>query len=101
MAAFIKDGKILVADEVENLKKTGAKKISVAGSLNTDILKEITHLSTSDDGKTTFLYNGEIKSLLYNLSNQEITDINISEPSLEEIFMHYYDTKGGESDANL
>ena len=44
MAAFIKDGKILVADEVENLKKTGAKKISVAGSLNTDILKEITSL---------------------------------------------------------
>ena len=38
----------------------------------------------------SFLYGGEIRSLLRVLAEQDITDLTISEPDLEEIFLHYY-----------
>ena len=44
----------------------------------------------------TFLYGGEIKQLLEVLSRQPIQDLSISEPDLEEIFIHYY-VDGGEA----
>ena len=37
-----------------------------------------------------FLYSGELNLLLHMLAGLSITDVNISEPDLEEIFMHYY-----------
>ena len=39
-----------------------------------------------------FLYNGDIKKLLTVLSNENVKDLTITEPSLEEIFMHYYES---------
>ena len=44
----------------------------------------------------TFLYGGDINELLQVFAKQNIQDISISEPDLEEIFMHYY-KDGGEA----
>ena len=38
----------------------------------------------------SFLYSGSPSALLSALSRLPITDVNIAEPDLEEIFMHYY-----------
>ena len=35
---------------------------------------------------------GDIKKLLTVLSNENVKDLTITEPSLEEIFMHYYES---------
>ena len=44
-----------------------------------------------ENGDTvSFLYSGSPSVLLSALSTLPITDINIAEPDLEEIFMHYY-----------
>ena len=43
-----------------------------------------------DDDQLTFLYSGEVKELLTALTSLEISDINISDPELDEIFMNYY-----------
>lgn len=37
-----------------------------------------------------FLYAGDINQLVKGLAGQHILDLSISEPDLEEIFMHYY-----------
>ncbi|HAH74888.1 MAG TPA: ABC transporter, partial [Kandleria vitulina] len=37
-----------------------------------------------------FLYRGHMKSLLKMLSEEKISDINIEDPDLEEVFLHYY-----------
>ena len=36
------------------------------------------------------LYSGEVTALLSALSTVELTDININDPELDEIFMSYY-----------
>ncbi len=89
-AAFIRDGKIIVSDKVEKLEETGAKKVVISGSFDAKALGSISDLRT-EEGTTSFLYKGDLKPLLRSLSESEIENVNITEPSLEEIFMNYYE----------
>ncbi len=43
----------------------------------------------------SFLYSGDMDRLIRRLSEGHVTDISVSEPDLEEIFLHYYE-KGGD-----
>jgi hypothetical protein len=36
------------------------------------------------------MYAGEMRALIQHLGTLNITNLSIEEPSLEEIFMHYY-----------
>ena len=38
----------------------------------------------------SFMYSGIIKDLLASLSGKAISNLTIEEPSLDEIFLHYY-----------
>ena len=100
-AAFIKDGSIIIHDKVENLEKTGAKKITfklstvpdkTTSELKNGSLKDfITDINTDPaSGHISFLYHGDIKKLLSYLSSLSLKDLSITEPTLEEIFMNYY-----------
>lgn len=104
-AAIIREGKLLVSDTVENLSNTNTKKISIRGNqefisifeANTasmGIDKKMMNVITTKD-TVDFLYLGEINQLIRLLSNFDLKDMHITEPDLEEIFMHYY-KEGGE-----
>ena len=43
----------------------------------------------SKDGMS-FLYSGESKLLIEALGRGEVKDITVTEPDLEEVFLHYY-----------
>ena len=45
---------------------------------------------STDRGTISFLYSGDINILLQVLSGLPLTDVSITDPDLEEIFMHYY-----------
>ncbi len=99
-AAFIKDGKIIMSDTVDKIEETGAKKVSVKGNVSelggllkgNEIKKYISDLKISEEtGSVDFLYNGKIPTLLDMLRKAEPADLSITEPSLEEIFMNYYE----------
>lgn len=88
--AIIREGRIIAMDTVANLSNTNAKKIKISG-LNS--LPEITGITgvITEHGDTTFLYNGRIQNLIGVLSKTEYDDLTIEEPSLDEIFIHYYE----------
>ncbi len=99
-AAFIKDGKIIMSDTVDKIEETGAKKVSVIGGNSglesilkgNDIKKFISDLKLDEEkGSADFLYNGKMPMLLDMLRSVEPKDLTITEPSLEEIFMNYYE----------
>ena len=75
------------------LSKTNAKRISVQGQVSLDSLEEIRDLK-ENDGIFSFLYGGDIHRLLETLSAGTITDLSISDPDLDEIFLHYYENGG-------
>ena len=89
-AAIIREGRIIACDRVEALSKTNAKRISVQGQVSLDSLEEIRDLK-ENDGIFSFLYGGDIHRLLETLSAGTITDLSISDPDLDEIFLHYYE----------
>lgn len=92
-AAIIREGRIIACDRVEALSKTNAKRISVQGQVSLDSLEEIRDLK-ENDGIFSFLYGGDIHRLLETLSAGTITALSISDPDLDEIFLHYYENGG-------
>ncbi|MGN0675026.1 MAG: ABC transporter ATP-binding protein [Oscillospiraceae bacterium] len=94
-AAIIKEGKLIALDSVENLSKTSAKRVTLHGVNYVPETLSVKSAETAED-YVTFLYSGDIKLLLNEVSKLSVYDITITEPDLDEIFMHYYE-KGGES----
>ncbi len=92
-AGIIRDGKLIACDSVESLAKTNAKRVIAKGKLDLDTLTDIRDLQISGD-ESSFLYGGEVKTLLTKLASCQIEDVTIAEPDLEEIFLHYYEEGG-------
>ncbi len=88
-AAVIRDGRILVCDTVEKLGHTGAKRVVLHGVNEAPALDDMKNIVASENS-VEFLYGGEIAPLMKALSMISLTDISITEPDLEEVFMHYY-----------
>lgn len=88
-AAIVREGKLIACDSVESLSKTNAKRIHIDGNADISYLKNVRDVQKTDNG-ISFLYSGDINEFLQYISKFSINDLSISEPDLEEIFMHYY-----------
>lgn len=88
-AAIIREGKLLVSDSVEKLGHTNARRVTVRGIDTPPALLQIKDVQKNGD-TLRFLYSGEPEPLLRALADLPLTDLSITEPDLEEIFLHYY-----------
>lgn len=94
-AAIIREGKIIVSDTVDALAKTNTRRVNITGGediypvLIEQLSSQIKDLQRGSNG-IAFLYTGDMNELLRIISQSTIQDIRITEPDLEEIFMHYY-----------
>lgn len=92
-AAVIREGRILVSDSVEKLAHTGIKKVALRG------VTEMPEIAGAIDMKLenevlSFLYDKSSEELVKSLAVLHFSDVNIADPELEEIFMHYYAREG-------
>ena len=88
--AVIKEGRIIACDCVDKLKAANVKRVRFTGNAPLDNLAGIRNFET--DGKTvSFLFNGDMNSLISILAEGTTEDLEIHEPDLEETFMHYYE----------
>lgn len=94
-AAMIREGKIIACDRVEALSKTNMKRVHILGRAALEGLEGVRDLEVSGQS-TTFLYSGALHPLLKTLAGGDIRDFTVTEPDLEEIFLHYYENGGGE-----
>lgn len=92
-AAIIRDGRIIVCNSVDDLSKTSAKRITVHGVVDFEHLSGIRDRKETK-GSVSFLYSGDMGSLLRTLSSGRVDDLTVTEPDLEEIFLHYYEKDG-------
>ena len=88
-AAVIREGRILVSDSIEKLGHTGVKKVSLRGVDDDLSIDGVNDIKREND-TVNFLYEGKPSELLNALSGIKFDDINISDPDLDEIFMHFY-----------
>jgi beta-exotoxin I transport system ATP-binding protein len=92
--AIIREGKIVQIEDIENLRKKQLKKVYIES--DDAVTKEnlgirgIESIATGPGNRVSFLYSGDINPLIAALAGRKIVNLMIEEPSLEEIFMHYY-----------
>lgn len=92
-AAVIRDGRIIACDKVEALADTGARRVLVRGEFDPQGLVGVRGVETTDDG-LHFLYSGPMQALMQALGTAPLRDVQITEPDLEDVFMHYYTERG-------
>lgn len=91
--AIIRDGEIVSIQDMEEMKKDNYKKVIIEGEnlkKGAFKLKGVTNLNETDN-KVTFFFKGNINDVIKVVSSLVVSDISIEEPTLEEIFMHYYE----------
>lgn len=90
--AIIKEGRIISIQEIGELRARGYKKVSLTASvLPENAFRDQSIANLQLTGKSaSFLFTGAMGTLLEKLRNLDVTDLYIEEPTLEEIFLHYY-----------
>lgn len=95
--AIIREGRIIETQSIAQLRRTSVKRVSLVSSAETPI--DVTSLGLptgsfagveTENSRTDFVFNGDCNALVSALAGHRLADVNITEPSLEEIFMHYY-----------
>lgn len=80
-AAIMREGQLIRTDAVENLIQSAVKKVKV----------------TVQGQHEEYLYSGDVNDLIAELSRKKLENLTIEEPSLEEMFMHFYEGKNGDN----
>lgn len=93
--SILKDGRLIETKSMKDLRESGYKKISITISNNKNsdelFLKMPGIANFKRIGENiSFIYSGNIMEILNEFNSLPIRDILIEEPSLEEIFLHYY-----------
>ncbi len=91
--AIIKEGRIIGIDTISALKENSYKKISLETAASADraafAFDGITNLDVKGTS-VSFIFRGNVNTIVRKLSAMELANVSISEPDLEEIFLHYY-----------
>ncbi|WP_254544140.1 ABC transporter ATP-binding protein [Halomarina pelagica] len=96
---ILRAGRLVGLEDVETLLDRGGKRVRLR---TTDgVRSELTALDGAFDVATVgpevqFTYAGDYNALLRELASHDVLDVEISEPPLEDVFIHYYGTGGAE-----
>ena len=74
-AAIMREGHLIKVDTVDNLMETSVKNVKV----------------TVDGKHEEYLFKGNINELIKNLGKRKLDNLSIEDPSLDDMFMQYYD----------
>ena len=90
--AIIKEGKIIKIDDIDKMNDAHYKNISFVTDKADKKDFEIEGVNQLEvrDNKVSFIYGGDLNKIIQIINSKNIIDLTISEPTLEEIFMHYY-----------
>jgi ABC-2 type transport system ATP-binding protein len=95
----LRDGELAAVEDVSDLLSRGGKRVRVrttegiaAGDVDLPGAVDIEELA---DG-IRFTFTGDFNDLLDALGRFDIVELDVEEPPLEDVFMHFYGERGGE-----
>lgn len=90
--AIIKEGRIIKTQKISELQNNSYKKVTFTAK---EPILEFTIEGSSNmviqDNAVSFLYKGDCNALLSAVGKYMLTNVDITEPTLEEVFLHYYE----------
>lgn len=92
--AIIKEGKIIKTEKISDLLENSYKRFKIEAKTKIDAkyfagTKGISELSVAEKS-ASFLYRGHLNEITKKIAGLDLLDLEITEPDLEEIFLHYY-----------
>lgn len=91
--AIIKEGRIIQTQKISELQQNSFKKVAFTVKDKTGITGLNIAGATSievQNKNVSFIFKGDCNLLLSEIGKHALANVDISEPSLEEIFIHYY-----------
>lgn len=93
--AILKEGQLIGIQSIKELRESGYKKVSLSAKEAIprdffDLSGIANYAETADKTSVSFMYNGNITAIIDKLHLLHLDDVLLEEPSLEEIYMHYY-----------
>ena len=91
--AIIKEGRIIKLQKISELQNDNYKKYHITAK--TTIPRDyfsgdgVVGYTAAENG-ASFMFKGDLNSIVSKLGRLELLDLTIEEPTLEEIFLHYY-----------
>ena len=85
--------RIIEIEDIRTLQRNNYKKVQVVADKLDAVrfdLPGVTNLE-QHDGSVRFFFKGDINAVLRRIGEMKVDDVSIEEPTLEEIFMHYYE----------
>jgi ABC-2 type transport system ATP-binding protein len=91
--AIIREGKIVEIQDIETLQKENYKKVKIIADDIDEKRFEVDGVTNleKNNNRVSLFYKGDINVITKIISEQTVSDVSIEEPTLEEIFMHYYE----------
>jgi ABC-2 type transport system ATP-binding protein len=90
---IIREGRLTALEEIDDLLSRGGKRVRVhteppldAATLDLDGVVDPERVGR----ETRFTFTGDYGALLSALTAHEVVDLEIDEPPIEDVFMHYY-----------
>ncbi len=92
--AIIKDGTIITVEQIRTLLENATKRFTLADR-HPGGREPVPHRGCQRPGRLTdhsvsFLFRGHINEMTRLLAQVDLLDMQVVEPDLEEIFLHYY-----------
>ena len=90
---IIREGSMVEISDIRTLQQNNYKKISVTANDLTPEFFDIAGVTNikMENGSVNFFFKGDINAMVQKVSSLQLKDVIIEEPTLEEIFMHYYE----------
>lgn len=88
-AGIVKDGTLIMVNSVAEMSKSNTKRILIQGIETFPALEGVVNLEQTSQG-LQFLYQGNMPDFIQTLQGLPIQNMNITDPTLEEIFLHFY-----------
>jgi ABC-2 type transport system ATP-binding protein len=90
---IIRDGKIAEISDIRTLQQNNYKKVHVTAEGLPPAFFDLPGVTNmqAENSTVNFFFKGDINTVLGKFSGIQVTDVTIEEPTLEEIFMHYYE----------
>lgn len=89
---IIKNGKLIAVDKISKFIETDLNIVTIISKdLNKFILSKEISILEKHENYVKFIFKGDINSLIAYLNRIKIDSLTIEEPSLEDVFIQYYE----------
>ena len=93
-AGILREGRLIKEESVDKLTGTGVKRVTLHGAAALPDIDGMRDVKRGDN-VVSFLYSGRSDELIRALATISFADITLTDPDIEDVFLHYY-TKEGE-----